>query len=98
MCSAIADTNHQRIKHRDGNTFMHPTICRQMSDTQSRPFERLYLLQQHPLPCDLLILWVHLYWNKIASKWFHREFNLLFTLGSDKDQIKNRFRIRFHSV
>ena len=78
---------------------MIPTICKQMSDTQSRLFERSYLLQQHPLPRDLLILWVHLYWNKIASKWFHTEFNvLLFTLDSDKDQIKNSFRIRFHSV
>ena len=32
-----------------------------------------------------------LYWNKsdIASRWAHRESNLMFTLSNDKDQTKN---------
>ena len=37
---------------------------------------------------------VRLYWceSDIASRWFHKEYNLMFTLGSDKDQRNNRFR------
>ena len=34
----------------------------------------------------------------IASRWVHRESNLMFTLISDKDQRKNRFRVRCRSV
>ena len=38
---------------------------------------------------------VHLYWIEsenqkgITSRWIHGEFNLMFTLNSDKDQRKN---------
>ena len=42
----------------------------------------------------LFTLMVHLYWcnSDVASRWVHRESNLLFTLSSDKDQRKIRFR------
>ena len=46
----------------------------------------------------ILLVRVRLYWREseserdIASRWVHREFNLMFTLNNDKDQRKNRFR------
>ena len=46
------------------------------------------------------ILRVRLYWNEseiksnIATKWVHKESNVMFTLRGDKDQQKIRFRVR----
>ena len=36
--------------------------------------------------------------SDVASRWVHRESNLMFMLNSDKDQRNHRFRLRFLSV
>ena len=45
---------------------------------------------------------VTLHWpeseSDMASRWVHRESNLMFTLSSDKIKEKTRFRVQFLSV
>ena len=50
------------------------------------------------LPCVRVCLHLSESKSDITSRWVQREFNLMFRLGSDKDQRKNRFHVHFRFV